>query len=250
MTTDLHKGKLQILGSSSDSADATARELPTLLDGLLASSCFPRRLPSPLVLGSVPDLLRERLLHRRGHHGQPAPGPLGAFHAAEGRRLAKQKAGAKPFTDRPATAPHLILTASLEVDPPNLELDDRELDLTAKSWMRLRRRVKQLSYNVKIDRFAAAQVAFDALFSRDTKAQQPSNMPAWRPLWLKVITIKPKWLCKTFAFHSLLGFRQSAQAESIAHGCASTFAHFAGLARVGKGVGRRLAAKCSRPPER
>lgn len=34
--------------------------------------------------------------------------------------------------------------------------------------------------------------------------------------------MRPQWLCSTFAFHPMMGFRRQRQAESIAHGCAST----------------------------
>jgi hypothetical protein len=50
------------------------------------------------------------------------------------------------------------------------------------------------------------------------------------PLNLDVLVVKPKWLCGTFGFHPMLGFRRKTQAASIAHGCASTmqavYAHF------------------------
>ena len=38
------------------------------------------------------------------------------------------------------------------------------------------------------------------------------------------MNVKPKWLCGTFGFHPMLGFRRKKQAQSIAHGCASTMA--------------------------
>ena len=43
---------------------------------------------------------------------------------------------------------------------------------------------------------------------------------------IEVVTIKPAWLCGTFAFHPMLGFRRRKQAMSIAHGCASTLLRF------------------------
>src|SRR5438874_2546462 len=43
--------------------------------------------------------------------------------------------------------------------------------------------------------------------------------------------VKPKWLCGTYGFHPMLGFRRKMQAASIAHGCASTFATIAQLLR-------------------
>src|SRR5262249_38147391 len=49
------------------------------------------------------------------------------------------------------------------------------------------------------------------------------------PLNLQVEVVKPKWLCGTFAFHPMLGFRRKDQAASIAHGCKSTFERLAGM---------------------
>jgi hypothetical protein len=40
------------------------------------------------------------------------------------------------------------------------------------------------------------------------------------------VSIKPEWLCGTFAFHPMLGFRRTKQAMSIAHGCATTLLEF------------------------
>jgi hypothetical protein len=42
---------------------------------------------------------------------------------------------------------------------------------------------------------------------------------------LHISCIKPEWLCGTFAFHPMLGFKRERQARSIAHGCATAFVH-------------------------
>ena len=34
-----------------------------------------------------------------------------------------------------------------------------------------------------------------------------------RPLEIEVLVVKPKWLCGTFAFHPMLGFRRELQAS-------------------------------------
>lgn len=49
------------------------------------------------------------------------------------------------------------------------------------------------------------------------------------PLDIEVVTVRPNWLCGTFAFHPMLGFRRRQQAQSIAHGCASTLHRLAAL---------------------
>ena len=46
-----------------------------------------------------------------------------------------------------------------------------------------------------------------------------------------MVVVKPKWLCSTFAFHPMLGFRRHKQAANIAHGCASTFQSLHGVAQ-------------------
>lgn len=79
-------------------------------------------------------------------------------------------------------------------------------------------RSRKFSYNRKLDIFQEAQEEFDHL------AQSlPPESPR-QPLYLKLLPVKPNWLCGTFAFHPMLGFRREKQAESIAHGCAATLA--------------------------
>ena len=43
-----------------------------------------------------------------------------------------------------------------------------------------------------------------------------------RVLDLKIAALIPNWLCGTFAFHPMLGYRRDRQAQSIAHGCTMT----------------------------
>src|SRR5260370_4191889 len=54
---------------------------------------------------------------------------------------------------------------------------------------------------------------------------------SFTPVDLKVVAIKPDWLCGTFSFHSMLGFERTQQARSIAHGCAGTLLRFAQMAQ-------------------
>jgi hypothetical protein len=55
---------------------------------------------------------------------------------------------------------------------------------------------------------------------------------AYEPLNLEVVVVKPKWLCGTFAFHPMLGFRRVEQARSIAHGCMTTLKKLEQLGRA------------------
>jgi hypothetical protein len=115
---------------------------------------------------------------------------------------------------RPAVGPHVLLTASLE--PRYRTLNDEQLKRVKSSWILLSNRVKQLRYNRKVDAFKSAQRHFRALYK-----QGGGN--GWIPVDLEVASVKPMWLTNTFGFHPMLGVRRVRQAESIAHGCASTF---------------------------
>jgi len=84
-------------------------------------------------------------------------------------------------------------------------------------------RANQLKYNRKVDLYAKLQRDLRAIDA--WRSKKPGEKPdRWRPIDLHVLTVKPKWLCSTFAFHPMLGFRRRKQAANIAHGCASTFA--------------------------
>jgi hypothetical protein len=57
----------------------------------------------------------------------------------------------------------------------------------------------------------------------------PGNQAGDAAIDIEVVPIKPEWLCNTFGFHPMLGFRKERQKRSIAHGCASTLLSFARL---------------------
>jgi hypothetical protein len=76
-------------------------------------------------------------------------------------------------------------------------------------------RAKQLRYNKKLDQYQRAQRDIRMLY-RGTPVGQ------FEPLDLEVVIVRPRWLCGTFAFHPMLGFRRFDQIRSIAHGCATT----------------------------
>jgi hypothetical protein len=116
--------------------------------------------------------------------------------------------------------PHLLLTASLE--PRKRDIKGDELNGTAACWVTLRRRVKQLQYNVKVDSHRQTQADVAKIIAALEKANLAPgfNMPD-----VRVSCVQPEWLCDTFAFHPMLGFTRKKQAMSIAHGCASTLVH-------------------------
>lgn len=206
--TNLTVGELQILGGS----DSTAA---TLVDALLASSAFPGvfrprwgwevfvdgHVEDQFVDGGVMDNL-----------------PLDAVVDYLSREAAAKREALRPAND----VPHLIFTASLERDPRQLAPDD--VRKVAESWPATMQHARELRYNRKIDSFATAQRDFRKIY----RAYRDSLVPLPRvPLDLEVMAVKPRWLCDTFGFHPMLGFRQDRQAASIAHGCASALATIA-----------------------
>jgi predicted acylesterase/phospholipase RssA len=114
--------------------------------------------------------------------------------------------------------PHLLFTGSLEISPE--KLTDDGAAAISRYWMRTRRRATQLKYNTKIDNYARSQRALRRIYNAAPAAAR------YVPLDLEVVAVKPNWLCETFAFHPMLGFRRKEQARSIAHGCKTTLAKF------------------------
>jgi hypothetical protein len=114
----------------------------------------------------------------------------------------------------------------LEVERP--ELSNEATTYTAKRWLEAQRRAKELSYNNKIDGYAKTQRDLRLIWDAGGKDETRPFIP----LDLEVVTVKPQWLCGTFAFHPMLGFRRSDQARSIAHGCKTTFEAIYQLSRT------------------
>jgi hypothetical protein len=129
------------------------------------------------------------------------------------------------YPRRPEKVPHLILAASLEPEPENWESGELSpsLEERCESWQVLRRRASELRYNRKIDEFADAQRNLRRILEIRFRAGETTPDDPALPLDLEVAVVKSKWLCDSFAFHPMLGFRREDQAASIAHGCAATF---------------------------
>jgi hypothetical protein len=79
-----------------------------------------------------------------------------------------------------------------------------------------------LQYNVKVDSHRRTQADLRKI---QLALEKQGIAPAIKLPDLHVSCVKPEWLCGTFAFHPMLGFKRGRQACSIAHGCASTLAH-------------------------
>ncbi len=203
-TTNLTKGQLKILGDRGDSCEVS------LLEGLLASSAF------PAIFRPREDweIFRSSSKQDRYFDGGIMDNlPLDA--------VAEFLFGSRDIARRPRSngrpVPHLLFTASLEVDKQALPNDD--VEVVSRSFLRLRKRAKTFIYNRKVDAYAKVQSNLRTIYE---ELASEGRAPSWQPLDLHLVAVKPQWLCDTFGFHPMLGFRRRKQAQSIAHGCAST----------------------------
>jgi predicted acylesterase/phospholipase RssA len=214
--TNLRRGRLEVLG---DEASRSAK----MIDSLLASSAFP-------------GIFRPRwgweVVAGEGAEDQLVDGgvmdnlPLQAVVSALEEQAKANRIARRPWSG----APHLVFTASLEPQAPPLAGND--LLTVAESWRRTWSRAGIIKYNQKIDHFGRAQR--DMRDIQDLYASTAVELD-WTPLDIEVLVVKPKWLCGTYAFHPMLGFRRRLQAASIAHGCASTFGTISQLSRKPEG---------------
>ncbi|HJU06211.1 MAG TPA: patatin-like phospholipase family protein, partial [Nitrospiraceae bacterium] len=224
--TNLTTGALKIIGEHALQPNGAADGDPQamLLDSLLASSAFP---------GIFRPRRSSEVFPHDQHNHQYVDGgvmdnlPLDAVvhfldSAAQAGKLARRPQNGE--------VPHLLLTASLE--PELDDLDRKQVTQICSSWPLLLRRTRQLSYNNKIDSFAKAQRHFRTFYNQRSGGDKWKPLDdGWEPLDIEVVTVKAKWLCPTYGFHPMLGFRRTRQAASIAHGCASTLLqlHYASL---------------------
>jgi predicted acylesterase/phospholipase RssA len=214
--TNLTQGRLEILGDKQ--LDVNHPEL-TLLDGLLASSAFPA-------------VFRPReaweLIRRTNSQDQYIDGGVIDNLPLDAVAEFLQRAACNDWIDRrPRSGPHLLFSASLQTELA--QLTQEQIDGLRDNWPSLWSRTRQLGYNQKLDVFAATQRDLRTIFQIEKDVRTAQH---WIPLDLEVVTVRPKWLCGTFAFHPMLGFRRAKQAASIAHGCATTLAQLAELRRV------------------
>ena len=224
MTTNLTEGRLDLLGG--DQPKAT-----TLVEALLAGSAFPAVFRPRWSSEVIPNT---NVIHRLTDGGVMDNLPLDAlvrFLDRQTRPQRRANQATKPYFERRPTVdgaavPHILLAASLErwTEPILPEPDDQQAGDglpprgLQSGWLASKARAEELRYNRKVDDYRSAQRNFRDIWS--LREEKPKD--GWEPLDLEVVPIKPKWLCGTFAFHPLLGFRRNRQAENIAHGCAST----------------------------
>lgn len=206
--TNLSRGRLETLSvpPSPDSPDKHVR----LVQALLASSAFPAVFRPRWTWEVIPETSDvEQFIDGGVMDNLPLDAVARFLNNARGaNRLAVRPAGGR--------VPHLLFTASLEVQRQDLTPDATRF--VAARWLEAYRRAKSLSYNNKIDSYAQTQRDLRTIWS----SARASGRGAYQPLDLEVVAVKPNWLCGTFAFHPMLGFRRVKQAQSIAHGCKST----------------------------
>ncbi|HSP15325.1 MAG TPA: patatin-like phospholipase family protein [Thermoanaerobaculia bacterium] len=200
--TNLSAGSLEILGAPYLQRGVSVE------NGLLASSAF----PAVFRPRQSWEIFRETDVDDQYIDGGTIDNlPLDAV-----ARFLDEAANHGKIEKRPPSAPHLLFTASLEVDHEIMAKGGRKVKEAANDCLELMKRASTFKYNRKIDEYASAQRRLRNI--HDAFHGQGS----WTPLDLHVLAVKPNWLCGTFGFHPMLGFRREKQARSIAHGCAST----------------------------
>ena len=215
-TTNLRAGTLEVLGNMPGTATAPA---PQLVQALLASSAFP-------------GIFRPRWAWELAASLDPndrfVDGGIMDNLPLDAIANFLDRAGEAGTINKEPDAPHLMVGASLEVKAPQYA-QTYIREQYKSSWPLLQKRVKQLSYNTKLDAYEHAERAIRKVHKHGSAR---TGFPDQRALLnLQLVSIKPNWLCGTFGVHPMLGFRRKRQMESIAHGCASTIRRFAELSR-------------------
>jgi predicted acylesterase/phospholipase RssA len=213
-STNLHQGSLEVFGTP------YAPRNPTLLYGLLASSAF----PGIFRPRESWEIFRNSSATEQYIDGGTIDNlPLDAV-----ARFLDRASKAKHIPRRPVVngveVPHLLFTASLERDVKALKGDSADIDALREQCLELRSRATTFTHNRKVDDYARVQ--------DDLRLIHQQGFGQWTPVDLRVVAVKPRWLCSTFGLHPMLGFRRRKQAQSIAHGCASTIVALAREART------------------
>jgi predicted acylesterase/phospholipase RssA len=218
--TNLNQGDLRVFGMGAANGTREPSNV-NLMEALLASSAFPGVFRPRSFAEVTPYETCGEVLVDGGVTDNLPLHSVARFLAAasdQGSTTRRPRLNGRPV-------PHLLLTASLE--PKWSRLSDEEAAAHALSWLKVHKRTAQLRWNRKVDSFAKAQHDIRNIWNSGAGQRD------WTPIDLEVITIKPEWLPPTFGFHPMLGFRRSRQAESIAHGCASTMAKLAHIGAIG-----------------
>lgn len=212
VATNLTLGRLERLPSS---PDPDLAKNPYLLESLLASSAFPAIFRPRWSWEILKTTIEEDRQYVDG--GVMDNLPLDTVIQFMKEKLDDNRLARRPaFNGR--SVPHLLFSASLE--PEIQPISNQAAADLAENWIDLYKRARQLGYNRKIDGFAAAQKNFRKIFEQSTDPQTLR----FHPIDIEILTVRPKWVCSTFGFHPMLGFRRERQAANMAHGCAMTLA--------------------------
>lgn len=215
--TNLTRGRLDVVH-----VPAVRREDDgvRVIDALLASSAFPGVFRPRWSWEVNPEAIA---IHQYIDGGVMDNLPIDAVAKFVNERRLANELAARPSVNG-EQVPHLLFTGSLEINRPHVESDDEAADI-AKYWRSTRAHAKAFTYNNKIDNYGQTQSALREIY----EATGGAGMP-FTPLDLEIVAVKPNWLCGTFAFHPMLGFKREEQAASIAHGCMTTLARLDKLA--------------------
>ena len=232
-TTNLTAGRLVVLGTDLEDHRIT------LTEGLLASSAFPGVFRPRQSWDLVPGTQSEDQYIDGGvMDNLPVKDVLDKLLKLSDD---DSQTGLPQIEKRPDKGPHLVLAGSLEVSRstrfPGMSTNDSRKESKspvpkssgAKSpgakiyWPELMAQTKELRYNIKLDTYSRISQHIQNLHADLVSNNIHCNN---EPLNVRILAIKPEWLCSTFAFHPMLGFSKETQAESIAHGCAATLLGF------------------------
>jgi predicted acylesterase/phospholipase RssA len=202
--TNLTDGKFELLPRENEDT--------TLIEGLLASSAFPA-------------VFRPR----RSWDLHPGTNEINQFidggvmdnlPLVSALDQMRKLANNAELPLRSTHGPHLMLAASLEIDSERE--DEIDPETIAEFWPALMSRAGELKYNTKLNNFERVTANLQKIHYCSDAMRTPMRV--------KVLAVKPRWLCNTFAFHPMLGFRRITQVRSIAHGCAATLIAMGGEA--------------------
>lgn len=223
-TTNMTLGGLKILGMyTGEEKD----ESINLMEGLLASSAFPAVFRPRWSWELHPTSIEEEQFIDGGVTDNLPIDAVVNFLLAASNSDPKTIEG-RPVKDK-IGSPHLIFATSLEPLTERFKHPDEWAYLSG-DWVALRKRTKELGYNTKLDLYAEAEQKLRKIYAEVLKRADGDSSKIkslLTPIDAEILTVKPQWLCGTFAFHPMLGFRRKKQAQSIAHGCASTLLEFA-----------------------
>ncbi|MEJ2426579.1 MAG: patatin-like phospholipase family protein, partial [Candidatus Thiodiazotropha sp.] len=218
-TTELHEGRLLTLGSPFGGYGNISKM--DLAQALLASSAFPSVFRARSMSDLFPIASRsEQFIDGGVMDNLPIDAVVQLLEEVSDKALNTPLILRRPYYGTTDTqVPHLVFAASLQPHVGPIEKLSH-LHVVESNWMQLRKRVKKLSYNHKLKLYEQASAEIGTLYKHWFK-QTPTDKDS-PVLDLEVASLIPNWLCGTFAFHPMLGYRRERQAQSIAHGCAMT----------------------------